>query len=192
MRTLVFCALYGVSFSLLSAQSPTVESIKDRLTVYFQATEEKDWPTVTDYLYPGLFEKVPREDVIQQFRDLGGNGMVFNMSDYRIKTVDGPFTFEGEQYAIVGYMGKMSIQFTSSAYHTPEMTGKLKGNFEAIYGTQAVEYDSSTHTFHVAVDKTLFAIAKTGTDQWYFMEEDDQNPIISQLIPKAVRAHFRR
>lgn len=190
MRTLLLLALSLASLARLSAQSPTVESIKARLLTYFQATEEKDWATVVDYLYPALFEEVPKEDVIQQFQDMSGNGMEFEMSGYRINTVEAPYDFESKQYAEVGYIGKMSIQFTSASYQTPEVIGQLKGNMEAVYGTDAVEYDGGTHTFHVAVDKTLFAIAEAGTDQWYFIEEDAQNPVISQLIPRAVREHF--
>lgn len=174
----------------LQAQAKEIQDIKARLNQYFTATEDKDWVTVVDYLYPGLFEQVSKEEMIQMFSDMSGNGMEVDMSGYRIKRISAPFAYETERYAEVSYMGTMTIQFTSDAYKTPETVEMIKGNLEGTHGPDAVAYDGAANTFTVLVDKMLFAIADEGADNWHFIENDAQNPMTQKLVPAEVRAHF--
>lgn len=191
MRTLLLgIALFATSYSL-QAQAQDIQDIKSRLNQYFKATEDQNWETVVGYLYPPLFDQVSREDMIQMFDNMSGNGMELSMSGYRIKRISAPYLHESEQYAEVSYMGSMNIQFTSEAYEAPEMIGRIKGNLEAAYGNNAVTYNETENTFTVAVDKMLYAIADEASDQWHFIENDKQNPMIAQLVPAEVRSHFQ-
>ena len=190
MRTMLLGLALLFSAVALQGQAQDIQEVKSRLTQYFKATEDKDWNTVVDYLYPKLFEQVSKADMIQMFSDMSGNGMEIQMSGYRIKRISTPFSFEDEKYTKVNYMGIMSLKLTSEAHQTPEMTGMVKGNLEGTYGIDAVTYDKTQHQFTVQVDNLLFAIADTDSSNWHFIESDGQNPMVNQLIPAEVRSHF--
>ncbi|MEQ8705753.1 MAG: hypothetical protein RIC19_17635 [Phaeodactylibacter sp.] len=190
MRMLLLGIALLAACTGVQAQAQDVQDIKSRINQYFTATEDKDWETVVDFLYPPLFEQVSKAEMVQMFADMSGNGMEVDMSGYRIKRISAPFAFESERYAPVSYMGTMTIQFTSDSYKTPEMVGMIKGNLEGTHGTNAVSYDGATNTFTVLVDKVMYAIADEGTKNWYFIENDAQNPMTQKLIPAEVRAHF--
>ena len=91
------------------------EAIQNRLNEYFQATEAKDWSKVVDMVYPKLFTQVKKEDMVQMFADMEGNGMEFSMKDFTVNDISEPVTHEGESFALVDYSAGMNIRFTSEA-----------------------------------------------------------------------------
>lgn len=187
MRTslLASCLLF-LSVGWLSGQSAIDDSITERLNQYFQATEAQDWDGVIDLLYPRLFELAPKEDMKQTLADMNGNGISLEMSDFEIKRISAPFEHEEERFAKVDYSGQMRIKFTSEAYQTPEMIGTLTNNFKASYGPDQVRYESETGIFHISVNKSMYAIAQSGTTEWYFIETEGEAEMMEQIIPAAV------
>lgn len=186
---LLACCLLFLSVSWLSGQSAIDDSITERLNQYFQATEAQDWDGVVDLLYPRLFELAPKEDMRQTLADMNGNGISFEMSGFEIKRISAPFDHEEERFAKVDYSGKMRIKFTSEAYQTPEMVGAITDNFKASYGPGQVRYEAETGIFHIGVNKSMYAIAQSGTQEWYFIETEGEASMMEQIIPAAVLEH---
>ncbi len=174
------------------AQQRADEPIQKRLQAYFEATENKEWESVIDMIHPPLIAMSGREEMLQMFNDMEGNGMVFNMSKFGIKQISPVFVHEEQRYAQVDYAAQMSIQFTSEAYKAPEIVEQLRTNFEQNYGEQNVLYEAESNTFLITADKAMYAIAATdeGAD-WYFMEKESAPQVITQLIPEEVQAHFK-
>ncbi|TXB61286.1 hypothetical protein [Phaeodactylibacter luteus] len=190
MRTF-FAALLGMALFSAGLHAQAEQQIREQLQAYFEATESKDWAAVTDLLYPPLFELVPKADMIQMFEDMEGNGMVFNMQDFKAQAISEVFRYEGEAFAKVDYIGRMSLQFTSEAMQTPEMTGMMKGNLEAQYGLDMVEHDPKSHTFTIKLNKSLLAVSPEGAGTWSFIEAEDSAGTLQQVLPAAVLRHFR-
>ncbi len=176
---------------LTVAQTVDETAIPERLQAYYEANEAKDWESVVDMLYPPLVEMASREALVQMFTDLEGNGMVFEMNDFATKAISPVFEHDGQRYAEVEYRSELSLQFTSEAYKSDEVTGMLQANFEREYGADNVEHDSDTNTFNIQAEKVMLAIQQeTDNSPWTFMELDASNPLNEQLIPAAVSKHF--
>lgn len=185
---LASCLLF-LSASGLSGQSAIDDSITERLNQYFQATEAQDWGRVVDLLYPRLFELAPKEEMRQTMADMNGNGISLEMSGFEIKRISAPLEHEEERFAKVDYSGKMRIKFTSEAYQTPEMVGAITDNFKASYGPGQVRYEIETGIFHIGVNKSMYAIAQSGTTEWYFIDTEGEAGMMEQIIPAAVLEH---
>ncbi len=180
---------------LLGAFAPQLgqcqNGIDSRLEEYFEATKSEDWEKVADLLYPKLFELVKKEDMIQMFRDMEGNGMKFSMSDFEARKISEPFTHEDEQFALVDYSAKMSIQFTSQAYKEPEMVQSLQSSFHNIYGEENVSFNPEENSFDILAEKAMFAIAPRGSKEWSFIENTpEMEATLGNIVPKEVRQHF--
>ena len=167
-------------------------AIQQRLDAYFQATEAKEWGKVVDMVYPKLFTLVKKEDMVQLFADMEGNGMVFQMKDFNVNNISETVAHEGERFALVDYSAGMNIRFTSAAYQDSSMVSILQASFAATYGEDNVHYKKEDNSFDIQAEKTMFAIAPEGNADWAFMENNPgQEGLLGALIPEAVRDKLR-
>lgn len=175
----------------LLSQTTSPNTIKDRLDLYFQATKEKRWNDLVELIYPKLFEKVTKEEMIALFEDMEGNGIQLNMEDFNASRISEVMPYETEQFALVDYNAKMIIQFTSQSDKAPEMVEVFRKSFHATYGEDNVIYHAENNSFELSVKKSMFAIADAAKDNWTFIESDaTQNAMLGELIPEAVLQHF--
>ena len=169
-------------------QSSETDAIQQRLDEYFQATEAKEWDKVVDMVYPKLFTLVKKEDMVQLFADMEGNGMVFQMKNFKVNSISETADHEGERFALVDYSAGMNIRFTSAAYQDSSMVSVLQASFAATYGEENVRYKKEDNSFDIQAEKTMFAIAPEGSADWAFMENNPgQEGLLGTLIPEVVR-----
>ncbi|MCB0582848.1 MAG: hypothetical protein KDD10_26455 [Phaeodactylibacter sp.] len=182
--------LFALAVFSTAARSQNDDSaaIQKRLDEYFRATEAKDWNKVVDMVYPKLFGLMEKKDMVQLFADMEGNGMVFQMKDFEVRKISETVTYEGERFAIVDYSAGLNIRFTSEAYQDSSMVNILKSSFETSYGAGRVSYNPADNSFDIQAEKTMYAIAPEGSEEWAFMESDPaQASLTGTLIPKVVR-----
>ncbi|MCO6480050.1 MAG: hypothetical protein J5I94_25655 [Phaeodactylibacter sp.] len=185
--TTLLILLISTAFTTL-AQSSDTTAIQQRLDEYFRATEAKDWKKVVDMVYPKLFNLVEKEEMVQLFADMEGNGMAFQMKDFKVHGISEPVAHEGERYALVNYSAAMNIRFTSAAYRDTNMVENIRANFAATYGEENVHYNKEDNSFDIQAHKAMFAIAPEGSEEWAFMENNPgQEGLLGALIPEAVR-----
>lgn len=180
------------SIGLAYGQADTA-SIRIQLNEYFIATQGGDWETVVDMLYPPLFDQVSKADMIQTFQDLSGNGIEFEMSDFRIINIKGPVQEEQKLFASVLYNARMNLRFTSIDYQAPSVIAQLKQNFIDTYGEENVIHQPSDNSFDINARKSLYAIQSEGSGKWTFIESEAlSNPVFQNLIPAAVANALKR
>lgn len=187
-KLITILLLFLACTTVARAQSGEETAIRQRLDEYFKATEAKDWNKVVDMVYPKLFDLVEKKDMVQLFADMEGNGMVFQMKDFKVHDISEPVTHEGERFALVGYSAGMNIRFTSAAYRDSSMVETLQSSFAATYGDENVSYNKEDNSFDIQANKSMFAIAPEGSAEWAFMENNPgQEGLLGALIPEAIR-----
>lgn len=188
----------GVSAMLLfllplvtTAQSAARQAgITEKLDQFFEATQNKEWNQVLDLTYPKLFDLVPREQMLGIFENMEADGMTFEMSDMKIKKIYGEEDYEGETFSAVDYAMQLKIILKGESFNEQALDF-MKTSFETTYGADKVTVDRPNKTFVIKADKTLFAIADTGTDNWHFIEKNaEQMMILEQIIDSEVLGKF--
>lgn len=165
-------------------------AISEKLDQFFQATQEKEWDQVLDLTYPKLFNLVPREQMLGLFQNMEAEGMSFEMSNMKISEIYGAEDFEGETFSAVDYALQMKIILKGDSFNDQAMDF-MKTSFETTYGADKVKTDRENKTFTIQAEKTLFAIADKGTDNWHFIEKNaEQMVILEQIIDKEVLSKF--
>ena len=191
MNRLIALSIFAVLAASVQAQDGPRQAIEQRLDTYFEATKAKDWEQAVNLLYPKLFNLVPKEDMIQMFRDMEGNGIAFEMKTFELSQISDTIIYEGEAFALVNYTAMMSISFTSEAYKEASFAESIRQNYASSYGAENVVYHAENNSFDIRTEKALFAIAPLGSDAWAFMEsEPGQKSLLSSMIPEAVQEKF--
>lgn len=187
-KLLISLILLGLG---LTASAQSQAGLDENIERYIQATENKDWEGVMDLIYPKLFNLVTREQMIQVFESLDGEGMEFDFKQMEVDSISAFFSHEGEVFALVDYTGEMSIKLTGEQYSGEEVLDLMLSSFRAAYGEEQVELDREVRTFSISLDKSMYAITAQDSDQWRFIENNEgQEAILDSLIPAAVRTHF--
>jgi len=187
MKKSIVFLLLSASFLAQAAAQNTRESIQARVDNYFEATEKKDWDAVVDMLYPKLFEVVTKEEMTGVFQGIESEGMKIGMKNFAVNTISDVITHEGEKFASVSYDMEMNIQFTSVEYRETSVQEMIKSSFEGLYGAENVNYHPEDFSFDIKAARTMFAVAKEDTMDWFFIENDpSQKELTAMLIPAEV------
>ncbi len=188
MKKISLLLLLTVAFLTQIVAQNTRESIQNRVNQYFKATEQKDWNAVVDMVYPKLFDIAPKEQMVEVFQNIESEGMKMDMKNFNIKNISDVITHEGEKFATVDYDMEMTIGFTSVEYRDSSVQTMIKSSFEGLYGAENVKRNPADFSFDIAASRTMFAIANEGTMDWYFIENDEgQKELTEMLIPMEVR-----
>jgi hypothetical protein len=166
-------------------------SIKARAAEFFEATQKKDWEKVLDLTYPRLFEIATRDQMMEAFNQMENSGIEIGFGEMEILKVSGVKTFEGVQYSQVDYHSEMSMKLVGEQFSVETM-GFMKTGLEASFGEGKVEMDEKKKMFLINSDKSMYAIADEGSNNWYFLEQNaEQKVIMDMLIPGEVQEHFQ-
>ncbi len=169
-------------------QDEARQAIQQRLNEYFEATKSKDWDKTVNLLYPKLFSLVSKEDMVQMFRDMEGNGVEFEMKGFELLRISDTVNYAGESFALIGYSARMNIRFTSQSYQEASVLEAIRQNYEATYGAENVHFRAENNSFGIRSEKAMFAIAPEGSSEWTFMEsEPGQESLLRSMIPDAAR-----
>ncbi len=180
-RSLLLLALLtGLTGAPLTAQSHQAH-IRAAAEKYLQATEQSDWETVADMLYPKLFTIASREDIIASFQELNSDDIKVTIRDGAIKDIGEPAYYEDEQYAFVDYTMSMDMQFSDAS-----LNDIMMAQFESMYGADNVRLDKATNTFLIQAANTMIAFSPKGGNEWTFLEyKPDMEAMFNQILGEA-------
>lgn len=188
--TMTVSLLFCLPFFSTAQSEARKAAISEKLDQFFQATQEKDWDKVLDLTYPKLFKLVPREQMLGLFENMAAEGMTFEMSEMKINNIYGAEDFEAETFTAVDYAMQLKIILDGESFNDQALDF-MKTSFETTYGAEQVATDRENKTFTIQAEKTLFAIADKGTDNWHFIEKNaEQMMVLEQIIDQQVLEKF--
>lgn len=187
--TLAFAFLFSIlSFAQVKSGDADLDR---RLAEYLQANEQKDFETVMDYMHPNLFKIVPKQQMIDLFKQtFSSPEMAMEMSDLGINSVSKPFIHAGSAYRKALYRMTIRIRFADSSVTEGDGPQTIVENFKAGFPGKSVTYDADTKSFVVKGEEIMFAIRNPGKP-WLFLGYKDEPALLRKLFPAAVITHFK-
>ena len=175
-------------FLLIAFQSTNLfaQSYKDSIELQFlrytESLMQKDFARSTDYMNPGFFKFVPKEQLIKMRSQAFNNpDMDFKIEDPKVVSIGSSKTISKQSYVKLQYSNFLSMRF-KNADNAELTTQGLQGQF----GEENVKYDSATNTFRIFVVKDVIANS-TDNKTWSFIVlEERQKPLLEQFIPKEL------
>jgi len=186
-RILISLAL---AFTTISLSAQTLSSADDqaidrRTESFLELIKKSKYSSVTDYIYPPLFEHTSKKNMFQVFNMLETAGIKLNFNDLDIKSKKLLPSDDGIKYVFIKYNMDMTL---------PLDTDDLKGiaallvpMVESSFGKENVDYNRAESYVNVKGEKFLLAIEDPKYKNWSFIIYDDSfKGAIDKTLPTKV------
>lgn len=171
----------------LSASAQSTKELKGTFKDYFEAFTSHDHERVVEFIYPGLFEKMPKERMIMSL-DRNAHQMTADstievkLHKVKLKHVSDFVQVEGASYALIDYTMYIDMKVLerneTKAYQVMEF---LKDTFKRMYGDENVKYDRDKATLRAKQTSSLYAIWEPHSGEWKFLEKNEK---MAELLPE--------
>ncbi|MEO5906577.1 MAG: hypothetical protein ABIQ11_07615 [Saprospiraceae bacterium] len=184
---LLFAAFALFASFSLNAQVTGNPEIQKRLDSYIELTNQKKWSEAFDLLYPKMFTKVGKQELVDMMQTEDENGLSLRLDNRRITAFSAPFEENSETFVRIGYTVDMTVEIArGSIYDYTKPIQGMQQQFTSTYGENAVKWDAEAKQFKIIANKAMMAIKPAGKD-WYLVEiNTDQPQLMESLFSEAV------
>jgi hypothetical protein len=186
--------LLFIGLCSLSAQAQQDTSLQRRLDEYLAANKQLDFEKLMDYIYPKLFDIVPREQMIELFKSIFDNPqMTISMDSMSVTGISKSFSFKGAQFKKVDYYVGMSLRFKdSTVLKDQDRVLEIQERVKTSMNAENVKYIAQDNSLAIDAKKVMFAIKGNPQTQWMFVGyEPQQRDMMKTLVPEEVLMNFK-
>ena len=185
-KFLFVCSAVLFSFAL-KGQSAVNPAIKAKLDAFIQYSNNQEWDKAFDLLYPKLFTKVAKQDLIDLMTGMEADGLTLNMSNARITSTSVPVVEGNETFIKVNYTADLLVTIKPKGlYDAYKSMIAIEEQFKATYGVENVKLDQDRKQYQIKASKSMMAI-QTGKDDWKLVEINmDQPELMAYLFSPSV------
>lgn len=177
-----------VSFTIsttLSAQAYK-DSIKAQFLRYTNLLIEKDFAKSTEYINPGFFKLIPRQQLVAVIEKTYNNPVLdFNIENPVVISIGNSKVINGDNFVKMQYSNFLKMHFISSDGKVQD-TAATKGALIKQFGQKNVSYDAATDTYKILVIKDVIANSTNKKNWTFVVVEEKQKPILEKFIPKEL------
>lgn len=180
--TLVVLASYAAK-----GQAVINPAIEETLNQFITYSNQHDWDKAFDLLYPKLFTKVPKQDLLDIMKSTEADGLNLQMTNTRITPTSVPVLDGEETFVKVQYISDLSVTIQPGGkYDYPKSIQAMDEQFKIIYGPNNVKWDDSAKQYKIIANKSMMAIQSKQGD-WKLVEINmDQPELMESLFPGSV------
>lgn len=186
-----FIFLLVLFSTALSAQKTfDYTPLTDRLAQYARLTMNWEVDSLLDLTDPQLFEIVPREAVRNQLTGLSSDkDLSVKFGAFTIDEIGEVVTYHDEAYSPIKCHQKIVFTLLSEKYKSLEYRQRMLRMLQKSHGSGSVRYNEEAQSITVIAEKSLFAIRRGRSADWYFVEYRPENAaLLDLLLPPAVRS----
>lgn len=163
------------------------DAISMRLEKFKAATLEENYEDLLKYIYPGVFEQVPKPEFLKLFTQLEAQGIKTDVLEMNIKGIEFLYLQDNQLFGIIPYSDKSITYLTNEESRNDPFRGIFIRLLEEQYGKDGVSYDQQSHAVSIAASRYLITSWEEETSEWYFLEFDTENmPFMNLVLPENV------
>jgi hypothetical protein len=138
-------------------------------------------------LYPKLFTRVAKKDLVDLMMGMETDGMSLQMSNTRITSTSVPVSEGNETFVRVEYVADLKVKIEKDGmYDAPKAITSIEQQFQTTYGTKQVKWDGSKNEFQIVARKSMMAI-ETSKNDWKLVEINmDQPDLMAYLFSGSI------
>ena len=183
-----FLLVGALSLQVLAhGQAVINPAIETTLNQFIEYSNKQDWDKAFDLLYPKLFTKVAKQDLMDVMTGMEADGLSLQMANTHITSTSVPVKEGDETFVRVQYVSDLTVNIkTGGLYDYPKSIQAIEEQFKATYGATNVKWDAGAKQFHIVANKAMIAIE--GQDgAWKLVEVNmDQPALMESLFSPAV------
>jgi hypothetical protein len=150
---------------------------------YKQKVFERDWAGSLEYLYPALFNLVPKETFLEKIEETMNDTLeyVLGYEAMQVEEISKVYEEDSISYCMVKYTSVMT--YRSKSEDPEDILGFLQ-IAKAVYGEDALQLDGNLLT--ITTPKRLSVIKELGDNKLYFVElSKDAKRLLSMIMSQA-------
>ncbi len=179
LLSVILCA------NMLFAQQNLKQHFSSELIKYTKAFNQKDWDKVAEMVYPKIFTRISKENLITIAEGMDSMGLTMKTNFKHITKVSKIVTYGNEKYCKIGYFGIVTIKLSFLMSQTYSM---WQDQFNKEFGKENVEYNSDKSMFTIKANRSMLAISPKNTIGWKFLDIDSPKAKgLRSLVPLKVR-----
>lgn len=207
-QTFIFFLLISLLLKITKAQDLEAKGIMQVSLVadfnsYFLALENQDFDLALDYVFPGLFEVIPREFMQESLEMAATEGEnEIHIKNAKINPFSKIVEDERYYYAMISYSYMLEIKSTDGEDWDEmeeeedwESENLSVDDYRRKYGVKNVFYDANHQIIRVSQQGNLIAIQSKDEfedDGWKFIElKEDMATVVEQLIPAVILSKLK-
>ena len=182
-----FFVLSSLLFSVsLQAQEAVNPEIQAKVDAFIELSNQKKWDQAFDLMYPKLFLKVPKQDLVDLMTSMESDGLSLQRKNVKLRSSSVPFYEGDETFVRLEYTGDLTVQVaTGSIYDDTKPIQGMTEQFQRSYGETNVKYDPTAKKYDIRASISMMAIKSQ--NQWYLVEiNDDQKELMEYLFSDSV------
>jgi hypothetical protein len=192
MRIAILLLLLAAGMPVLRAQTADEAAIKARIDAFTRWSNEEDWSSAFDLLYPKLFTYVRKEELVGLMDTLVSDGMHLRTENLRIRTFSLPIREGRETFVRVAYVADMIVRIDAEGkYGPPEILESVGEQFRKTYGKDNVVWVPESREYRIVAEKAMIAVRGDDRPDWYLVEiNTDQPELMAFLFSPEVLARL--
>ena len=176
----IFCAFFTTS--MVNGQAKINTSIQSTLDEFIKYSNEKDWDKAFSLLYPKLFNRVPKQELVNLMVGMEKDGMALGMKNTRITSTSVPMEEGNETFIRVEYDADMDVNLAAGGiYDHPKSIQAMDEQFKATYGGSNVKWNAEQKTYQIKAHKAMMAI-QMADKNWKLVEINMDQPDLMEYL----------
>ncbi len=170
---------------VISAQQNLQKYFSTELVKYTTAFNKKDWDKVADMMYPKVFSRISKENLITIAEGMDNMGISMKTNFKRITKVSKIVNYGNEKFCKISYFGiiKVKLSFLMSQTYT-----MWQDQFTKEFGKENVSYNEDNSTFTIKANRAMIAVSPKTPTNWKYLDIDSPNAKgLKSLVPLSVR-----
>jgi len=182
-RHLLLVLVFTTGFFGLQAQTDT--SLLRRLDEILRYTQFMDMERIMDYTYPKLFTIATREQLMEVLQSsLDNKEFSTTLDSLKVDTVFPVFSVLDESFSKIRHSMIMRMKFKESLDSNGNLKdrGMMANLMEGQFGKGNVRYDQKSDALVILLHPYLLAIKSKEDNTWYFVNLDEENKMMMDML----------
>lgn len=163
------------------------EAIETRLLSYFNLTNNSEWNEMLDMVYPKVFVRIPRQDMLNQFQGMEQSGMFLQTDNVKVQKVSEVFTVNEEDFVFVDYYSDLTMSLQGERFQDPAVQARFIEELGKFYGFENVTKNADGTEIYVKANRVIFAVSEAGKNDWKFVENNTPDmTILEGILPTEI------
>ncbi len=183
-----------ITYAELEDMNPANPELNKRIYAYWKSFFAGDFKSCLNYIYPPLFERIPRKRMLDILnRTFKKKSVTISTDLATVEKISKVVEADEGDYCRVDYTMLMAVQFKSDRKeYLPKTEAKKKKErafvlmmYKEQYGEENAWYDEITKSYSIYIKNRLLAIKDTAVKEWSFMMLTE-HALTEELIPESV------
>lgn len=165
--------------------------VENTITTYLNTFSNGDLEESIEYIYPALFEFVPKEMMIESMETtFSDSTLVFRFTNTEFQKISEKIIYKDEKFVLVDYTCNMLIQVNDSSSFMFDLMSEV---MKIQHGKENVSVNEDDKKIDVKIISQMFAIQnKEEENNWKIIEnKTDMKKIIKKIIPGKIRKKLK-